>query len=132
MMNWFKSLNGAVTLPVIALVSEAWRGFLDAMFVFPTDIADDRLMILGSVIFVLLFGGWAWAVIAAAKGSRRGLAAAFGLNGLVLVAIPISWLFFLLPFRMPGRGRDLQPGQHAESSFWPPSRRLSRSAADCG
>lgn len=97
MTNWFKTINGAVTLSLMALLSEAWRGFLDAMFVFPTDIADDKLMILGSLIFTLLFSGWAWALAVAAKGSRGGLAAAFLLNGLVLLAIPVSWLFFYCP-----------------------------------
>lgn len=97
MKQWFTSLNGAITLSVLALLSEAWRGFLDAMFVFPTDIADEGLMNLAAVIFTLLFGGWAWSLVAASRGSRRGLIAAFALNLLVLLAIPVSWLFFYCP-----------------------------------
>lgn len=97
MKQWFTSLNGAITLSVLALLSEAWRGFLDAMFVFPTDIADEGLMNLAAVIFTLLFGGWAWSLVAASRGSRRGLIAAFVLNLLVLLAIPVSWLFFYCP-----------------------------------
>ncbi|MFQ5419026.1 MAG: hypothetical protein ACE5EY_01555 [Anaerolineae bacterium] len=90
MKQWFTSLNGAITLSVLALLSEAWRGFLDAMFVFPTDIADETLMNLAAVIFTLLFGGWTWSLVAASRGSRRGLIAAFALNLLVLLAIPVS------------------------------------------
>ena len=97
MKTWFTSLNGALALSTIALVTEAWRGFLDAMFVLPIDIGDPGLMNLAAVIFTILFGGWAWALIAAWQGSRRALLAAFILNALVLLAIPISWLFVYCP-----------------------------------
>jgi hypothetical protein len=97
MKNWFISLNGALTLSVVTLLSEMWRGFLDAMFVFPTDIADEVLMNLAAVIFTVLFGGWAWSLVAAGRGSRRGVIAAFALNALVLLMIPVSWLFFYCP-----------------------------------
>lgn len=97
MKNWFTSLNGAITLSVIALLTEAWRGFLDAMFVLPVDFADEGLMNLAAVIFTLLFAGWAWSLIAAWRGSRGGLIAAFGINALVLLAVPVSWLFFYCP-----------------------------------
>ena len=97
MKTWFTSLNGALTLSAIALLTEAWRGFLDAMFVFPIDFGDAGLMNLAAVIFTVLFGGWTWALIATWQGSRRGLLAAFILNGLVLLAIPVSWLFFYCP-----------------------------------
>jgi hypothetical protein len=44
MKNWFTSLNGAITFSAIALLTEVWRGFLDAMFVFPTDIGEESFM----------------------------------------------------------------------------------------
>ena len=97
MKTWFTSLNGALALSTIALVTEAWRGFLDAMFILPIDIGDPGLMNLAAVIFTVLFGGWAWALFAARQGSRRALLAAFILNALVLLAIPVSWLFFYCP-----------------------------------
>ncbi len=97
MKTWFTSLNGALALSTLALLTEAWRGFLDAMFVLPFDIGDPGLMNLAAVIFTFLFGGWAWALIAAWQGSRRALLAAFILNALVLLAIPVSWLFFYCP-----------------------------------
>lgn len=97
MKTWFTSLNGALMLSAIALLTEAWRGFLDAMFVLPNDFGDAGLMNLAAVIFTVLFGGWTWALIAAWQGSRWGLLAAFILNGLVLLVIPISWLFFYCP-----------------------------------
>lgn len=97
MNGWFFSRTGALAFSVLALLSEAWRSFLDAMFVLPVDFGDDGMMNLAAIIFTLLFGGWAWALIAAGNGSRRGWIAAFGVNGLVLLAIPVSWLFFYCP-----------------------------------
>ena len=97
MKNWFLSLNGAMTLSVLTLLSQVWRGFLDAMFVLPTDFGDEGTMQLAAIIFTFLFAGWTWAIWAAQKGSRRGLIAAFIINALVLVAVPISWVFFYCP-----------------------------------
>ena len=97
MKTWFTSLNGALALSAIALLTEAWRSFLDAMFVLPVDIGDEGLLNLAAVVFTLLFASWTWSLIAAGRGSRRGLLAAFFLNALVLLAIPVSWLFFYCP-----------------------------------
>ena len=54
-------------------------------------------MNLAAVIFTLLFAAWAWSLVVAGRGSRSGLITAFALNGLVLLAIPVSWLFFYCP-----------------------------------
>ncbi len=97
MKNWFFSLNGAVTLSLLTLLSEMWRSFLDAMFVLPIDFSDEGVMQLAAVIFTMLFAGWAWVIWLAQQGSRRGLAAAFVINALVLLLIPVSWLFFYCP-----------------------------------
>jgi len=97
MKNWFFSLNGAIALSAATLITHIWRGFLDAMFVLPTDFGDEGLMQLAAVIFTLLFVGWAWALLAASRGSRRGLIAAFVINSLVLLAVPASWLLFWCP-----------------------------------
>ena len=71
MKNWFTSLNGAIALSVITLFSHLWRGFLDAMFVLPTDYGNEGMMQLAAVIYTLLFAGWAWSLLAAGRGSRR-------------------------------------------------------------
>jgi hypothetical protein len=97
MKNWFTSLNGAIALSVITLFSHLWRGFLDAMFVLPTDYGEEGLMQLSAVIYTLLFAGWAWSLFAAGRGSRRGLIAAFAINGLIILAVPVSWLLFYCP-----------------------------------
>ncbi len=97
MKNWFTSLNGAIALSITALLSEVWRGFLDAMFVFPNDIGDESFMHLAALIYTVLFAGWAWSLISAANGNRRGLIAAFIINLLVWLMIPVSTLFFYCP-----------------------------------
>ena len=97
MKNRFISLKGAVTLSTIALITEIWRGFLDAMFVFPADFASESIMNVAAIIFTLLFVGWAWLLVLTARGSRVGLIANFALNVIVVLAIPVSWLFFYCP-----------------------------------
>jgi hypothetical protein len=97
MKNWFFSLKGAITLSVITLLTEAWRGFLDAMFVISVEFGDPVMQNLAAVIFTVLFGGWAWLLILAGRGSRGGLIGAFALNAVVLFAIPVSWLFIYCP-----------------------------------
>ncbi|KAA3657357.1 MAG: hypothetical protein DWQ04_28315 [Chloroflexi bacterium] len=97
MKDWFFSRNGAISLSVLTLLSQVWRGFLDAMFILPNDFGDEGLMQLAAVIFTLLFTSWAWALFLTWQGSRRGLIAAFVINGLVLIVIPIGWLFFYCP-----------------------------------
>lgn len=97
MKNWFFSLSGAIVLSVLTLLSQVWRGFLDAMFVFPVEFAEDSIMILAATIFTLLFAGWGWAIVATAQGSRQGLWVTFVLNALVLLAIPVGWLLFYCP-----------------------------------
>lgn len=97
MKNWFFSRQGAVTLSLLTLLSEMWRGFLDAMFVLPVDFGDAGTMQLAAIIFTLLFAGWGWAIFVAWRGSRHGLIAAFAINALVLLAVPVGWLFFYCP-----------------------------------
>ena len=94
MKNWLFSLKGAVTLSVLTLLSHVWRGFLDAMFVLPVDFDDAGTMQLAAIIFTVLFAGWSWAIFLTWHGSRRGLLAAFAINALVLLAVPIGWVFF--------------------------------------
>jgi hypothetical protein len=97
MEDWLFSLGGAIALSALALLSNVWRGFLDAMFVLPNDLGDEVLLQLAAIIFTLLFAGWAWALIAAWRGSRRALFVAFVINASVLVLVPISWLLYYCP-----------------------------------
>lgn len=97
MKNRVFSLRSAIVFSVLALLSEAWRGLLDAMFVMPTDFGDPAVMETFAIVYTLLFAIWAWTINAAAQGSRRGLWAAFIVNALVLLAVPVSWPFLYCP-----------------------------------
>jgi hypothetical protein len=97
MLQWFLSLRGALALSILALISEVWRSYLDAMFVLPVDFGTEALMNLGAVIFTVLFGLWVWSLILTSRGSRGGLYAAFFINALVLFGIPVSWLLVYCP-----------------------------------
>jgi hypothetical protein len=78
MLDWFTSLNGAITFSIFAFLTMMARiAFLDAMFVpeFRNMIPEDRpasiaLMMLVYMVFV---GGWVWSMLVAARSSRTGL-----------------------------------------------------------
>lgn len=97
MKSWLFSLKGALTLSIITIISEAWRSFLDAMYVLPVDFGNEGTMNLAAVIFTLLFTGWIWLLHLTANGSKRGLIGLFILNAIVLLGIPVSWLLFYCP-----------------------------------
>ena len=96
--KWGARVSGVViAMGSTALLSNLWRGFLDAMFVLPNDFGDDGTLQLAAVIFTVLFAVWGWSIWSARQGSRRGLYAAFVINGLVLLAVPVGWLLFYCP-----------------------------------
>jgi hypothetical protein len=97
MMKWFFSLRGAVILSVLALVSELWRGYLDAMFILPEEYSGEGTLQLAAVVYALIFVAWGLALWSAERGSRRGAVAAFAINALVLLAIPVGFLLFYCP-----------------------------------
>lgn len=97
MTRWITSRNGAVTITALTILSEAWRSFLDAMFILPVDFNDPLYLHMAALLFALLFGGWIWALALAWQGSRRALVVTFVLNLVVLLGIPVSWLFFYCP-----------------------------------
>lgn len=95
MKTWITSLSGAITLSIVALLSEVWRGFLDAMLVYPIDFNNDKtVMNIVAVVYTLVFAVWSWSLVVAKRGSRGGLLTVFVLNGLILLAIPVGALLF--------------------------------------
>lgn len=97
MKEWFISRKGAVTLLVLAWITEIWRSFLDAMFIISLEFGDEIRMYAASFIFTGLFTLWTWTICLTHRNSRKGTIAAFLLNGVILFAIPISWIFFYCP-----------------------------------
>jgi len=84
-MTWLSSLNGAIAVSIIALMSLVGRSFLDARFVLTEDMPNaSKAMVGGWALFTMvLVGGWVWAIVAVAQGSRGGLIAAVLIAALV-------------------------------------------------
>ena len=80
-MTWLSSLNGAIAVSIIALMSLVGRSFLDARFVLTEDMPNaSKAMVGGWALFTMvLVGGWVWAIVAVAQGSRGGLIAALAI-----------------------------------------------------
>lgn len=97
MKSWFTSLNGALTLSVIALVTELWRAFFDFQNVYPNYLQGPGMILLGTLIYTLLFAGWAWALMSAARGSRSGWIAALIINALFWLIVPFATLIAYCP-----------------------------------
>ncbi len=97
MKSWFSSLDGAIALSVIALLTELWRAFMDFQHEYARFLNGTGAVLLGTLIYTALFGGWAWALLGAARGSRRALIAALVINSLVLLVLPVGSLIAFCP-----------------------------------
>ncbi len=80
MKAWFTSLDGAITLAVMALLTELWRAFVDFQHVYSNFLDGTGALLLGTLLYTALFGAWAWALLRAGRGSRSGLIAALTIN----------------------------------------------------
>ncbi|MBI3738690.1 MAG: hypothetical protein HY258_06560 [Chloroflexi bacterium] len=60
MKTWFTSLNGAITLSAVALLSMLARTFLDFQFVFNEFAPGPGQAGLAIVVMTAIFGGWLW------------------------------------------------------------------------
>jgi hypothetical protein len=101
MKSWFTSLNGAVTLSVIAFLMQIWRAFVDFVYEYPNYLNSSGTVLLGTLLYTALFSGWAWALLRAMRGSRSALIAALIINLLFLLAIPIGTLIAYCPSPCP-------------------------------
>jgi hypothetical protein len=97
MRNWFLSLNGAITLSVIALLTFLGRGFMDWRYEYPLQDPTGAWDIPGALVYMALAGGWIWGLLAAARGSRRGLIAILILALLLNVALALATYFIFCP-----------------------------------
>ena len=95
MRKWFTSLSGAITLSTIALLVFLGRGFMDWRYEYPIQDPAGAWDIPGGLIYMALAGGWIWGLLAASKGSRRGLIALliFALVLDVLLALATYFIF---------------------------------------
>jgi uncharacterized YccA/Bax inhibitor family protein len=107
MMAWFTSLKGVVALSFVALLSLLVRSYADTRFILVEDYGHFGMgfVVLWILGYTAIVGGWIWALVAAAGGSRRALIAllayalvtglGFGVASLVLFAsVPAEVLIF--------------------------------------
>jgi hypothetical protein len=109
MKNWFLSLHGAIALSVTALLTFLGRLFLDwryeSQLLGPAGSFEEAVNVL---LFLAFAGGWIWAILAAIRGSRRGLLASLVLALLLDVAFALVTYAVLCP-----------PGCRGFPNLWP-------------
>ncbi len=92
MKNWFTSLRGALAFTLISLLVYLGRAFIDFYYVFG-EFGLGVGMVGGAIlIYLVLFGGWIWALLSAVQGNRRGLITTFGFNLFFLLFIAVGTL----------------------------------------
>jgi len=97
MKNWLASLNGTIALSIIAFLTFLGRAFLDWRYQYPLSDPGGNWDTLTALIYMLLIGGWLWELLAAARGSRRGLIGSLIAVLLLNVAFALVTYFIFCP-----------------------------------
>ncbi|NIS83504.1 MAG: hypothetical protein GTO14_25650 [Anaerolineales bacterium] len=97
MRNRLISLNGAITLSVIALLAFLGRGFMDWRYEYPLQDPSGAWDLPGALVYMALAGAWVWSLLAAARGSRRGLIVILVLALVLNVALAAATYFIFCP-----------------------------------
>lgn len=102
MFAWFTSLNGAITLSLIAFLTMMARlTFLDALYVpeIRTMLPENQPVTIAvvMVVFMVFVGSWLGFLLAAARGSRTGLIASLIYCLFVALGGGLLTLLFLCP-----------------------------------
>ena len=104
MRNWLMSLNGAITLSVIAFLTFLGRAFMDWRYEYPSQDPAGNWDTPGALIYMALAGGWLWGLLAAVRGSRRGLIGSLIAVLLLDVALALATYVFFCPPWMGCKG----------------------------
>jgi len=97
MKNWLTSLNGAITLSVLALLTFLGRAFLDWRYQYSQSDPAGNWDTTTGLIYMVLIGGWLWGLLAAGRGSRRGLIVSLIAVLLLDVAVALVTYFIFCP-----------------------------------
>ena len=97
MRNWLMSLNGAITLSVIAFLTFLGRAFIDWRYEYPYQDPAGNWDTPGVLIYMALAGGWLWGLLAATQGSRRGLIGCLTAVLLLDVAFALATVLLFCP-----------------------------------
>lgn len=101
MKNWFISLKGAIAFSVISLLVFLGRAFIDFYFVFGEFGLDLGMVALAMLFYLVLFGGWIWALLAGVQSSRRGVFSLLVIDLFFLLVIAIGTLVSYCPSPCP-------------------------------
>lgn len=98
----FLSLNGAVTLGIIAFLTLMARlTFIDALYVpeFRTILPENQpvTIALMMMVYMILVGSWVWSLLAAEHGSRIGLTVSLLFSLLTAFGGGLFTLVYLCP-----------------------------------
>jgi hypothetical protein len=97
MKTWLTSLNGVITLSMISLLVFLARTFFDFYYVYTEFNLSLGMTAAAILINTLLFSGWIWSQISAAKNNRRGLISIFVFNLFFLVVVAVGTLVSFCP-----------------------------------
>ena len=97
MRTWFDSLNGAITLSALALLTFLGRAFMDWRYEYPSQDPIGAWDTPGALIYMALTGIWLWGLLTAVRGSRRGLIVNLIMVLLLDVALSLATYFVFCP-----------------------------------
>ena len=95
MKTWFTSLNGAITLSALALLSFIGYTFMAARYFLEKWIPGDGAAMVETIVLLLIIGGWLRALFVAAGGRQSGLTALFAFS-VVITLIALYDMQFVL------------------------------------
>jgi hypothetical protein len=85
MLDWLTSLNVAVAISTLALLSMIGRLLVEYTYIF-VDRTSQTMVGISTLLYLTIFGIWIWSLLLAAEGSTVGLIALLILNGLGFLA----------------------------------------------
>ncbi len=98
MKNWFTSLNGAVTLSTLSLLSFIGYALMEMRYFLEKWIPGDNAAAVEMFVVLLIVGGWIQALFAATSSRRRGLTALLAFSVFTALVAPYDVRFFPLPW----------------------------------
>ena len=102
MVDWFRSLSGATTFSIIALLSFIGYAFLEALYFLSGWISGRFAAGLMTLFVIGILGVWIWGLLESTGGSRRGLIAILVVSVITaLITLYDILLYSPIPYGWP-------------------------------
>lgn len=98
MKNWFTSLNGAITLSALSLLSFIGYTLMEMRYYLEKWIPGDNAAAMEMFVVLLIVGGWIQALFVATSGKRGGLIALLVFNVVFALIAPYDFQFIPMPW----------------------------------